>query len=75
MTEEEAKTKWCPHIRFAHGNAPTGGNMIIKDDYADPSCRASDCMMWVSGASEKAIEQAMFAGCGVPRGGYCGLAK
>lgn len=74
MTEEEAKTKWCPHIRFGHGNAPTGGNMIIKDDYADPSCRASDCMMW----QVKEYRDPMKPGSVEipdPKDGYCGLAK
>lgn len=31
MTEDEAKTKWCPFLRLAEGAT---------------RCRASDCMAW-----------------------------
>ena len=40
MTEDEAKTKWCPHARF------NGDNMSESGDLA--KCIASDCMMWES---------------------------
>lgn len=33
MTEEEAKTKFCPHVSF--------------DPHAEKKCITSDCMMWV----------------------------
>ena len=38
MTEEEARTKWCPHVRF-----PDAGN---RSEYYNSKCIASDCMMW-----------------------------
>lgn len=38
MTEENAKTKWCPHARF------NGDNIAESGDLA--KCIASDCMMW-----------------------------
>jgi len=48
MKEEEAKTKWCPMVRFHKGmdgdvycSRPTG---TATDDSA--LCIASDCMMW-----------------------------
>ena len=44
MTEEEAKNKWCPHVRHMiwPGNDPSGGNQ----PKASSLCTASDCMMW-----------------------------
>jgi len=40
MTEEEAKTKWCPMVRDVR---MTNGNLEIGSGY----CKASGCMMWV----------------------------
>ena len=49
MTEEEAKTKWCPIIS-------QGGQMVrpasnysgaISTNAVWENCIASDCMMWV----------------------------
>jgi len=44
MTEEEARKKWCPHIRVVGSN---------RDNRTTPPkleqkfrCIASDCMMW-----------------------------
>ena len=44
MTEEEAKTKWCPMVRIDGSNM----SMNIDDGKADllPTCVGSDCMMW-----------------------------
>ena len=45
MTEEEAKTKWCPMVRhmvYPNTFDPSGGN--IPHEYS--CCIASDCMMW-----------------------------
>lgn len=39
MTEEEAKTKWCPMVRDVR---MTNGNLEIGSGY----CKASGCMMW-----------------------------
>lgn len=59
MTEEEAKTKWCPMIRTGmvagmavnhHVDMQPGGQGV----YDETRCIASDCMMW--------------------RDSYCGLA-
>ena len=48
MTEDEAKTKWCPMVRFHNGldgdvycSRPTG---VVTNNSA--KCIASDCMMW-----------------------------
>jgi len=45
MTEEEAKTKWCPFMRASDGN---GGAVNIYDHDIDPDCMciASKCMAW-----------------------------
>lgn len=64
MTEDEARTKWCP---MARTDAPTGGSH--NRDYKDwpvGMCIASDCMMWwwdynYDGSNYN------------PKRGYCGL--
>lgn len=70
MTEEEAKTKWCPMVRTTWGNVcfaptdqpPAPGRAYDFELVRKPEgalCIASDCMMW------RAIE---------PDYGFCGLA-
>jgi hypothetical protein len=68
MTEDEAKTKWCPMVRLA----PLGPgesykkstNRMGKGD-PDSCCIASDCMAW------RCIDR---EGWRRPDRGYCGLA-
>ncbi len=79
MTEAEAKTKWCPHVRvrFASGES---GNRIDQDfkkwsqgadrefmERQELNCRciASDCMAWrqIGTRDERGLHK-----------GYCGLA-
>lgn len=55
MTEEEAKTKWCPFVRFAsdvagearfnRGNVDPMNLTGEGDDFV-PRCIASACMAW-----------------------------
>ena len=67
MTEDEAKTKWCPMVRLA----PLGPgesykkstNRMGKGD-PDSCCIASDCMAW----------RWFGRGAARPDRGYCGLA-
>ena len=67
MTEEEAKKKWCPMVRYdSDGGTFNRGyvNGWLNDHphnlNALCNCIASDCMMWVIGDY-------------LSTGGYCGL--
>jgi hypothetical protein len=46
MTEDEAKTKWCPHARHGQPDTHTyrGANIIAVN--TDAKCIASQCMAW-----------------------------
>ena len=46
MTEQEAKTKWCPMIRSSAGIESNCATNTYDESYTHPSCIASDCMMW-----------------------------
>jgi hypothetical protein len=50
MTEDEAKTKWCPAVRFAPWTGSGSGMVDNRGDPFDPMrvpcCVASDCMAW-----------------------------
>lgn len=50
LTEEEARTKWCPEVRFVIGpNTPTwqGSWWDSRGETGKPPlCIASNCMMW-----------------------------
>ena len=51
MTEEDARTKWCPMARMAASGNPEPGNIAVnrwsQDSHEqDPRCIASDCAMW-----------------------------
>ena len=91
MTEEEAKTKWCPFTRMVFGydkgtTQPFNRFMTEPGDEMKKmqaamngtngtKCIGSDCMMWVAGASDDVIAQAKSIGAGVPSGSRCGLVK
>ncbi len=47
MTEEKAKTKWCPMVRAAN-TFDAGGSFAytFNRDDLNTNCIASDCMMW-----------------------------
>lgn len=46
MTEEEAKTKWCPHMRISSYTGQAAINTTAEEFRY--KCIASDCMMWVT---------------------------
>lgn len=73
MTEDEAKTKWCPHVRLTLGESGTdvSWNRIFQNDGSITArgcnCIASQCMSWRSVVNPH-------PNCsGIPHG-YCGLA-
>ena len=43
MTEDEARTKWCPKVMRHGGLKPIGSPTPIPTD----RCIGSDCMWWV----------------------------
>jgi len=71
LTEAEAKTKWCPQIRYGNEPGcnrnwtPEGAEMLV-------CCIASECMMWRWAA------YTIVHGLGAPKEeraeGFCGLA-
>lgn len=73
-TEDEAKTKWCPHTRVMNINGDGGGNKWDKTAAPAESphnslCIGSACMMWRwAGEAPDANWSDR------PRKGYCGLA-
>jgi len=79
MTEDEAKTKWCPHKRVAiikhdWSEITTGHNQIELDgepgltkDAVHYRCIASACMAWRWIDDPEALEDE-------PYEGFCGLA-
>ena len=82
MTEDEAKTKWCPMFRVSHAGA--GGSQYsstsfeMKDNRnfrSQSECLASKCMAWrwmlnVGENPENPAEAMSLP----PTEGYCGLA-
>lgn len=73
MTEEEAKTKWCPHAVASHTDPRAG---FRDDDGGRPKvhpCIGSACMAWRWGGSwprpDDPPEIRSFYD-----GGFCGLA-
>jgi hypothetical protein len=48
MTEQEAKTKWCPMVRYSADAEPSANLWYFGKQGRDErvNCIASDCMMW-----------------------------
>lgn len=67
MTEQEATTKWCPHMTYCVN--PHHVMDGLAAEYVQARCCASECMMWrwdgEVGLWEGDLEGAS---------GYCGLA-
>jgi len=81
MTEDEAKTKWCPMVRMQDLSNQDGEHceLVAHNRSEDMlmalsgyTCLASDCMMWrwvkVSGMPQGYFEYS-------ETDGYCGLTK
>jgi len=74
MTEDEARTRWCPMVRFSE-TGEDGANRWTVDAKvtAGNCCIASACMMWRP--EKRRIEQTPEGrNISVVEGGYCGLA-
>lgn len=68
MTEEEAKTKWCPFVRVAAGMRDLAYNRAPNDSpIKHTACIGSACMAWreTHRVTDANVD---------PRDGYCGLA-
>mgnify|MGYP000181417732 CR=1 FL=1 len=66
MTEDEAKTKWCPHVRVETGHIEGPAVNRSDSDWPMGRCIGSACMAWRWDA-EKCRQ-------GQINHGYCGLA-
>lgn len=89
MTESEAKTKWCPFVRYEQNDGPAlnsyAANRPFKPfrdiDKQNMRCIASDCMAWrilPLSSEDKAVLDIEYQRTGrrldIERKGYCGLA-
>lgn len=73
MTEDEARTKWCPMVRYAAERIEPGYNRTedIDKTMQRSACIASDCMMW----REEWVKEDEGGGHSLHTiHGYCGLA-
>jgi len=77
MTEDEAKTKWCPHARIEINRVPATDNP--KDPLAGVYCIGSECMAWRWGERLETEREAYMRGTDLRRtlqsttDGFCGL--
>ena len=63
MSEEQAKTKWCPMLHIAR----------VTQNFSMPTrsnCLASDCMMW-----QWKVVNNQYDDPDAPKEGYCGLTR
>jgi hypothetical protein len=84
MTEDEAKTKWCPQVRFVEVGGETFNN--LPEGKNGTCCIASACMAWrpvytsvvvtETGviAPDQTSRSVGYHRRDVVSGGYCGLA-
>jgi len=86
MTEEEAKTKWCPYgagVRQYGAMKEMSGGGFEYNRFTDPStahCIGSACMAWRGGGIERDIKPGPYYNSDEPMEiirhlpGHCGLA-
>ena len=72
MTEEEARTKWCPQIRWTSSDKYDDS---FDNRGANCMCIASDCMMWVETDNESYPTDNDFEEPKYYPAGHCGLIK
>ena len=82
MTEDQAKTKWCPMVRVIIGpdNAAWQSSMLtnrgdIPAANTNLLCIASDCMMWVVDTPKGSSRSEGMTVNSTHEYGHCGLAK
>lgn len=68
MTEDEAKTKWCPMVRSSDTDQTVDNAYISDRNPSYSRCIGSDCMMWRWKLDVRFAETSK-------TDGYCGLAK
>jgi hypothetical protein len=78
MTEQEAKSKWCPMVRFQIGPQDATWQGTAYDNrgqamngWSTCLCIASECMMW---REDRNYSNGINTPTYVVIGGYCGLA-
>ena len=76
MTEDEAKTKWCPHIRYTPPTQESGWSWNSNDPCGQPMCIGSACMAWrwVEPPSDWLAHATVEQREAYRPHGYCGLA-
>jgi hypothetical protein len=72
MTEDDAKKKWCPMVRYQLGGIPLNRDACY--DRQGTHCIASDCMMWRWASSHAQGPFDVMLAPGETDNGYCGLA-
>jgi hypothetical protein len=74
MTEDEAKKKWCPMVRFSHATYGSGESRteVLGTHNEGAKCISSDCMMWRESGRMTAIVDGILQEDYLPTG-YCGL--
>jgi hypothetical protein len=86
MTEDEAKTKWCPMARVSLPHAdecgwqgPANRDPYKSSTYNGANCIGSECMAWRWGERLESEREAYMRGTDLRRtlqsttDGYCGL--
>lgn len=67
MTEDEAKTKWCPMVQHVE-NAAIGASLNRPASSASANCIGSECMAWRTNSYELKPDKSKVVH------GFCGLA-
>ena len=70
MTENEAKTKWCPMSRFStyDGTGVSNRDNFQSVGHSAEGCIASACMMWREDLTREEAQNGVYA-----KDGHCGL--